>query len=88
MRKQEDTGKGISWALTITGAIVGNLVVPGIGGTVVGGLVGSAIGESNSKGKKVAKIPVFYSFHFDNDVMRVQQVRNIGSIEGESPRLS
>lgn len=33
----------------------------------------------------MAKIPVFYSFHFDNDVMRVQQVRNIGSIEGNSP---
>ncbi|WP_372741803.1 TIR domain-containing protein [Neptunomonas sp.] len=30
----------------------------------------------------MAKIPVFYSFHFDNDVMRVQQIRNIGSIEG------
>ena len=33
----------------------------------------------------MAKIPVFYSFHFDNDVMRVQQVRNIGTIEGNSP---
>ncbi|WP_064663547.1 TIR domain-containing protein [Pseudoalteromonas sp. MQS005] len=33
----------------------------------------------------MAKIPVFYSFHFNNDVMRVQQVRNIGSIEGNSP---
>lgn len=33
----------------------------------------------------MARIPVFYSFHFDNDVMRVQQVRNIGSIEGNSP---
>ena len=33
----------------------------------------------------MAKIPVFYSFHFDNDVMRVQQIRNIGSIEGNSP---
>ncbi len=33
----------------------------------------------------MAKIPVFYSFHFENDVMRVQQVRNIGSIEGNSP---
>lgn len=31
------------------------------------------------------KIPVFYSFHFDNDVMRVQQVRNMGMIEGNSP---
>jgi hypothetical protein len=29
--------------------------------------------------------PVFYSFHFDNDVMRVQQIRNIGSIEGNPP---
>ena len=25
---------------------------------------------------------VFYSFHFDNDVMRVQQIRNMGVIEG------
>lgn len=33
----------------------------------------------------MAKIPVFYSFHFDNDVMRVQQIRNIGAIEGNSP---
>jgi hypothetical protein len=30
----------------------------------------------------VAKRRVFYSFHFDNDVMRTQQVRNIGVIEG------
>jgi len=28
---------------------------------------------------------VFYSFHFDNDVMRTQQVRNIGVIEGNKP---
>lgn len=28
---------------------------------------------------------VFYSFHFDNDVMRVQQIRNIGAIEGNKP---
>lgn len=32
----------------------------------------------------MAKIPVFYSFHFANDVMRVQQIRNIGAIEGNS----
>lgn len=31
------------------------------------------------------RIPVFYSFHFDNDVMRVQQIRNIGILEGNSP---
>jgi hypothetical protein len=27
---------------------------------------------------------IFYSFHFDNDVMRVQQVRNMGVIEGNT----
>ena len=33
----------------------------------------------------MAKRQVFYSFHFDNDVMRVQQVRNMGVIEGNVP---
>ena len=33
----------------------------------------------------MAKLQVFYSFHFDNDVMRVQQIRNIGAIEGNEP---
>ena len=33
----------------------------------------------------MAKRSVFYSFHFDNDVMRVQQIRNIGVIEGNTP---
>jgi len=28
---------------------------------------------------------VFYSFHFDNDVFRVQQIRNIGVIDGNEP---
>lgn len=28
---------------------------------------------------------VFYSFDFDNDVMRVQQIRNIGTIEDDKP---
>ncbi len=31
------------------------------------------------------KRQIFYSFHFENDVMRVQQIRNIGSIEGNNP---
>lgn len=31
------------------------------------------------------KRQVFFSFHFDNDVMRVQQIRNIGVIEGNTP---
>jgi antiphage defense system Thoeris ThsB-like protein len=33
----------------------------------------------------MAKEPVFYSFHFDNDVFRVQQIRNMGVIEGNEP---
>jgi len=28
---------------------------------------------------------IFYSFHFDNDVMRVQQIRNIGALEDNKP---
>ena len=31
------------------------------------------------------KRQVFYSFHFDNDVMRVQQIRSIGAIEDNKP---
>ncbi|EKS70340.1 MULTISPECIES: TIR domain-containing protein [unclassified Caballeronia] len=31
------------------------------------------------------KRKVFYSFHFDNDVMRVQQVRNMGVLDGNTP---
>ena len=31
------------------------------------------------------KRQVFYSFHFDNDVFRVQQIRNIGALEGNTP---
>jgi antiphage defense system Thoeris ThsB-like protein len=33
----------------------------------------------------MARRSVFYSFHFDNDVMRVQQVRNIGALEDNEP---
>lgn len=28
---------------------------------------------------------VFYSFHYDNDVMRVQQIRNIGMLDDNKP---
>ena len=33
----------------------------------------------------MAKRNIFYSFHFDNDVMRVQLVRNMGVVEGNNP---
>lgn len=31
------------------------------------------------------KRQIFYSFHYDNDVMRVQQIRNIGALEDNAP---
>lgn len=33
----------------------------------------------------MSKRQIFYSFHFDNDVMRVQQIRNIGALEDNKP---
>lgn len=33
----------------------------------------------------MAKRQIFYSFHYDNDVFRVQQIRNIGSLEENKP---
>lgn len=36
------------------------------------------------KEEKKVKRRVFFSFHFENDVMRAQQVRNIGVIEGST----
>jgi MTH538 TIR-like domain (DUF1863) len=33
----------------------------------------------------MAREPVFYSFHYDNDVFRVQQIRNMGVIDGNEP---
>jgi hypothetical protein len=33
-------------------------------------------------GGSAPRVPVFYSFHYGNDVFRVQQIRNIGAIEG------
>jgi antiphage defense system Thoeris ThsB-like protein len=33
----------------------------------------------------MAKRQVFYNFHFDKDVMRVQQIRNMGVVEGDEP---
>jgi len=33
----------------------------------------------------MAREPVFYSFHYDNDVFRVQQIRNMGVVDGNEP---
>ena len=31
------------------------------------------------------KRQIFYSFHFENDVFRVQQIRNMGALEDNKP---
>ena len=33
----------------------------------------------------MARKPTFFSFHYANDVMRVQQIRNIGALDGNEP---
>jgi hypothetical protein len=33
----------------------------------------------------MAREPVFYSFHYGNDVFRVQQIRNMGVVDGNEP---
>ncbi len=33
----------------------------------------------------MAREPVFYSFHYDNDVFRVQQIRHMGVVDGNEP---
>lgn len=33
----------------------------------------------------MAKRQIFYSFHFKNDVFRVQQIRNVGALEDNKP---
>lgn len=33
----------------------------------------------------MSRKPVFYSFHFTNDVFRVHQIRNIGALESNAP---
>jgi antiphage defense system Thoeris ThsB-like protein len=33
----------------------------------------------------MAKRQIFYSFHYDNDVFRVQQIRNMGALDGNEP---
>lgn len=85
VEEQGDNRTGEIIGLTAVGAFFGNLLLPGAGGIIGGGLLGGTYANSRTKEKKMAKIPVFYSFHFDNDVMRVQQVRNIGAIEGNTP---
>lgn len=48
------------------GALVGNAIVPGVGGIVLGGIAGRLV-RTLLKGEGMAKTRVFVSFDFDND---------------------
>ncbi|MCM2482387.1 MULTISPECIES: TIR domain-containing protein [Burkholderia] len=65
------------------GALVGNAVVPGVGGVVLGGIAGRLIRIFLRSGK-MAKTRVFVSFDFDND--RVLKDFILGQAKlGDSP---
>lgn len=49
-----------------TGALLGNAILPGIGGLIFGGILGK-LGQSVLGNKKISKTHVFVSFDFDND---------------------
>jgi hypothetical protein len=49
-----------------TGALVGNAIIPGFGGVILGGLCGKLV-RSLIKDQGMAKTRVFVSFDFDND---------------------
>lgn len=53
-------------AATALGSVIGNVLVPGIGGIIGGGLAGKVVNDY-IKEKNVAKKRVFVSFDFDND---------------------
>lgn len=48
------------------GALVGNVIAPGLGGIVLGGIAGALV-RTFFKGEEMAKTRVFVSFDFDND---------------------
>lgn len=59
----------IDWrrtTLTVSGAALGHMIAPGIGGIVTGGIAGNLLDRAIEGDKKVTK-KVFVSFDFDND---------------------
>ena len=60
-----DVSPGAALAIG-AGALVGNIVAPGIGGVVLGGIAGG-IARTLFEGDEMAKTRVFVSFDFDND---------------------
>lgn len=49
------------------GAIIGNAVLPGLGGMVIGGIAGALARSFLKETETMKKVRVFVSFDFDND---------------------
>lgn len=62
---QSDISAGEAMAVG-AGALVGNAIVPGVGGIVLGGIAGGLV-RALLKGEEMVKTRVFVSFDFDND---------------------
>jgi hypothetical protein len=50
--KSNNTDSAKVPAMIIGGALIGNLIAPGIGGAIFGGLVGGLVGSKSSESKK------------------------------------
>lgn len=53
-KKKTDSNSGQVLASTIGGAVIGNILIPGVGGAILGGLLGGVLGNSKKGGKKDA----------------------------------
>jgi hypothetical protein len=83
IHEDSDWGLGRTGPI-VTGALLGARFGPA--GALLGAAGGYVVSELFSEEKKaVSKQPVFYSFHFGNDVFRVQQVRQMGALDGNEP---
>ena len=64
VHSSESSGRG---ALAVgVGAFIGNAIIPGLGGLVLGGVVGHAV-KGLLEDQQMSKSRVFVSFDFDND---------------------
>lgn len=49
------------------GAVIGNMIMPGIGGKILGGIAGDAINKMLEESTMADKVRAFISFDYDND---------------------
>jgi hypothetical protein len=65
LHREQFDAKKVAWIGG--GAILGNLIVPGLGGLAAGAITGWAVDRFVTKEGSMAKTRVFVSFDFDND---------------------